>query len=90
METLAKGVYEALAYIESSSNVDSKPKEFWLHGVSGIPGEENSLLIELNVSTVPVLPDSGCRVYVCDRPYILKNIEASDHTIKLALELLPD
>jgi hypothetical protein len=90
METLAKGVYEALAYIESSSNVDSKPKEFWLHGVSSIPGEENSLFIELNLSAVPVLPDSGCRVYVCDRPYILKNIEADDQSIKLALELLPD
>ncbi len=90
METLAKGVYEALAYIESRASVDLKPKEFWLHGISSIPEEEKSFVIKLNANTVPILPDNGCRVFLCERTFVLKKSETDGQHVSLELESFPD
>lgn len=85
METLAKGVYAALAYLEETVESVPKPKHFYLHGVSEIPLESNTITVEIDKPRIPIKPDIGALVSIRNIEFQVKEIEENEIGFKLTL-----
>lgn len=88
MEKLADGVYSALAYVESSTNRQTLPIKFHLHGISAVPENEALISVELRKETVPIEPQVGASVIVAGKEFCIKGLTSSDTHLTLELEAL--
>lgn len=85
METLSKGVYAALAYLEETVQSVPKPKHFHLHGASEITPEATTLTVEIDKLRIPIKPDVGATVTIRNIDFHVQVIEENATVFKLTL-----